>query len=63
MPTNEPLKPCPWCATSEYLKAISHSNGMWNWWSVDCLKCEATGPQAISEGTCCRLWNQREGEK
>lgn len=60
MPTNEPLKPCPFCGSTEII---------FDYPCMKCRACAAEGPYhsdknigETSESAARRWWNQREGE-
>jgi Lar family restriction alleviation protein len=47
-------KPCPFCGCEESMVMQLHGSPRWR---VNCLGCDALGPQAQSERGAARRWN------
>lgn len=60
MATDQKLKPCPECITTEYLAVYTYDHG---WQHVECDKCFYLGPGEGSRRQAIKSHNERVGAK
>lgn len=59
---NLKLKPCPFCGRDDKLEVGIPSSKFASWFSIDCRRCESTGPRSYTVDGAIRAWNERVEE-